>query len=130
MTTITSRVCTECGETKPMEQFSLHSRHGTTRRAKCKPCSSAIQKDWRYRYYPRLDIDEPAVLTPLATQWELSCQLCGDCREFRWTAEEARTVSLYLLARRIKCQRCSGWLVLQPGMLSVRDRVQGRGEAA
>jgi 5-methylcytosine-specific restriction endonuclease McrA len=43
----TERECRECGEVKPLSEFSAHPRGKYGRRPRCKPCSRAYNK----RYY-------------------------------------------------------------------------------
>lgn len=61
--------------------------------------------------------------------WDLTCLSCGEQRQFRWTAEEARRVSLHLLTDRPRCERCGGWLLLEPGLQAFDDPTR-RGRAA
>lgn len=41
------RTCTQCGETKPLDEFYRRRRDTDARRANCKPCSIAATMRWQ-----------------------------------------------------------------------------------
>src|SRR5260221_2133030 len=64
---IVEKVCTKCGQTKPLEAFARRSERRGGRVSRCKACASAENKTWRelqlakhgykqpWRNVPRLD---------------------------------------------------------------------------
>ncbi len=67
MVGIVEKVCTKCGQTKPLEAFARRSERRGGRVSRCKACASAENKTWRelqlakhgykqpWRNVPRLD---------------------------------------------------------------------------
>lgn len=51
------KVCAECGESKPREEFGIskHGKHGPILRSNCKPCGSARARAWYYLNQDRAD---------------------------------------------------------------------------
>ena len=45
----TTKTCTKCGETKPLEQFHKRPRNKLDREAHCKACHNELARQWRLR---------------------------------------------------------------------------------
>lgn len=134
-----ARVCRVCGVEKPIEQYRFHDSR--TRVTACSRCLNRQQTAYRKRM-AKLDAeralhppdecdkdDSPAVLTPIQKPWDLTCHMCGALRYLLLTTEDARRYKLYIDVYRIGCERCGGWLLLEPGLQAFDDPTR-RGRVA
>lgn len=134
-----TRVCRICGIEKPIDQYRFHDRSRGRRVTACNTCLNLKQHEYRkhlsHREAERMASDawdhddRPATMGPIRKPWDLTCLSCGEQRQFLWTPEEARRVSLHLVTKRPRCERCGGWLLLEPGLQAFDDPTR-RGRAA